>query len=240
MVRGHAKVARSDSEPRRGGHALLESAKLPHSRVDSGPDVMTSAWWCRRASVRDASEDDEGGRRLSRLKRFEARAHQFNRWASRHWILTGLLIAALAAVGLFLRWSRYNDIFGDSDTTAGDLIPLIVIFVLLPPVCMFVAWRAGRRVRTRMAAGPPQMEGEVPVWEFDLVAAQGELQFEGDGWTRARSLLVELQPAKRVTLVGDPPSRIRVETFGGVPEVEPAVLRRLETLAGVGLQFETR
>ncbi|HEX2212507.1 MAG TPA: hypothetical protein VHH12_03430 [Mycobacterium sp.] len=146
-------------------------------------------------------------------------------------MLLGLLVAALLALGLAFRWLRYND--------DGDGVPWVwaIAFAIAAPLCMLAAWRAGRRRRTRTAGRATNVEGLGR--QFDLVAAEGTLQFQDDGWTRARSLLLELVPAKRVTLIGDPPTRIRVEPQA-ISQVESAVLARLEELAGVPLQVETR
>ncbi len=169
-------------------------------------------------------------------QRIDQRARQFGRWASRHWIFTGLLIAAALAGGVYLRWRRYDRIFGDSPgATSGDLIELVPVFAALPPACLFIMWRASRRLHTRSTRGATHVE--LSGRHFDLVATNGELQFDGEGWTRARSLLVELVPANRVSLVGEPPTRIRVEPWG-LPEVAPDVLTRLEELAGVPLRVE--
>ena len=75
---------------------------------------------------------------------------------------------------------------------------------------------------------------------FDLVAESGRLLFSEDGWLKARSALLEMQPARHVALHGNPPSRIRVTAYGDEPEVAPAILARLEELAGVPLRVEPR
>ena len=77
-------------------------------------------------------------------------------------------------------------------------------------------------------------------FEFDLVAEGKHLLFVERGWERARYLLLELQPAMHVRLVGDPPSRIRVLSHGDQPEVAPRLLARLEELAGTALRVEMR
>lgn len=77
-------------------------------------------------------------------------------------------------------------------------------------------------------------------YEFDLVAEEGELRFAEGGYERAVFHLSELLPAKRVRLVGDPPSRIRAQAYGSPTEVAPGLLARVEELAGTALRFELR
>lgn len=74
--------------------------------------------------------------------------------------------------------------------------------------------------------------------EFDLIAEDGELRFAEGGYERAVYQLSEFQPAKRVKLVGDPPSRIRVLAHGSPTEIAPGLLARVEELAGTTLRFE--
>ncbi len=70
---------------------------------------------------------------------------------------------------------------------------------------------------------------------FDLVPVNGHLEFTEASWEKARFWLLEFQPAKRVALLGDPPSAIRVTALGEVAEVAPGVLARVAELAGVEL-----
>lgn len=77
-------------------------------------------------------------------------------------------------------------------------------------------------------------------FEFDLVAAEEQLRFGEQGWEKARFLLLEFQPAKRVKLVGDPPTRIRVLSHGIESPIAPGILARLEELAGTALSVEMR
>ena len=75
-------------------------------------------------------------------------------------------------------------------------------------------------------------------FRFDLVAVSGRFEFADRGWDKIRFNLLEFQPAKKVALVGEPPSRIRVVAYGNDAEVAPALLTRLEDLAGTSLSVE--
>ena len=75
-------------------------------------------------------------------------------------------------------------------------------------------------------------------FRFDLVADSGHFEFADRGWDKVRFLLLEFQPAKKVTLVGEPPSRIRVVSHGDRAEVAPALLAQVEDLAGTSLKVE--
>ena len=75
-------------------------------------------------------------------------------------------------------------------------------------------------------------------FRFDLVADSGHLAFADRGWDKIRFHLLEFQPAKKVSLVGDPPSRIRVVSHGHEAEIPPALLARVEELAGTSLRVE--
>ncbi|GEM_PF-5394677 len=75
-------------------------------------------------------------------------------------------------------------------------------------------------------------------FRFDLVADSGHFQFADRGWDKIRFHLLEFQPAKKVILVGAPPSRIRVVSHGDQTEVAPALLARVEELAGTSLAVE--
>ena len=75
-------------------------------------------------------------------------------------------------------------------------------------------------------------------FESDLAAETEGLHFMEGGWDRARFQLLELQPAKRVSLVGDPPSRIRVLARGDRVGIAPGLLARVEELAGTALRVE--
>jgi hypothetical protein len=52
------------------------------------------------------------------------------------------------------------------------------------------------------------------VCEFDLVPVDGWLAFDNATWPKAKMLLLEMQPAKSVTLVGKPGTRVRVLAHG--------------------------
>ena len=75
-------------------------------------------------------------------------------------------------------------------------------------------------------------------FRFDLVAASGHFQSADRGWDKIRYHLLEFQPARKVSLVGEPPSRIRVVSHGDQAEVAPALLARVEELAGTTLTVE--
>jgi hypothetical protein len=77
-------------------------------------------------------------------------------------------------------------------------------------------------------------------FEFDLVAEGPELRFEERGLERIRFLLSEFQPALRVTLEGEPPTRIRVRAHGQPVTIAPGLLAQVEELAGTPLRFEMR
>ena len=75
-------------------------------------------------------------------------------------------------------------------------------------------------------------------FRFDLVAERGQFEFVDRGWDKIRFQLLEFQPAKKVSLIGEPPSRIRVVSHGDRAEVAPALLARVEQLAGTSLTIE--
>lgn len=77
-------------------------------------------------------------------------------------------------------------------------------------------------------------------FRFDLVAASGRFEFADRSWDKIRYHLLEFQPAKKVSLVGEPPSRIRVVAHGDQAEVAPALLARVEELAGTSLTVEVQ
>jgi len=76
-------------------------------------------------------------------------------------------------------------------------------------------------------------------FEFDLVAEGGALRFEERGFERIRFLLAEF-PALRVTLEGEPPTRIRLRAHGQPVTIAPGLLAQVEELAGTTLRFEMR
>jgi hypothetical protein len=74
-------------------------------------------------------------------------------------------------------------------------------------------------------------------YRFDLVV-EGLLEFSEHDWGKVRFLLSEFQPATHVSLIGEPPSRIRVIAQGDRAEVAPALLGSVENLAGKPLRVE--
>jgi hypothetical protein len=75
-------------------------------------------------------------------------------------------------------------------------------------------------------------------YRFDLIAQRGHFAFTQGGWQKVRVLLLEMQPARTVTLLGELPSTIRVVALGEPAEVAPAVLARIEALAGTTLTIK--
>lgn len=80
--------------------------------------------------------------------------------------------------------------------------------------------------------------GMVPRLIFAVVPVTGALAFTDAGWRQAQHMLLEMQPASRVSLVGDPPTAIRIEGLGLEPEIAPAVLAFVSEHAGVKLKIE--
>ena len=97
-----------------------------------------------------------------------------------------------------------------------------------------------------LAAGPPPGRSAIcrrsrrVSFEFDLIAEGEHLLFVERGWERARYLLLELQPAVHVRLVGDPPSGSECSRNEDQAEVPPGLLARLEELADTALRVEMR
>lgn len=75
-------------------------------------------------------------------------------------------------------------------------------------------------------------------YRFDLVAEQGYFELAEHALDKIRFWLSEFQPATEVSLVNDPPSRIRVSALGDSGQVAPEVLARIEELAGTRLRVE--
>jgi hypothetical protein len=75
-------------------------------------------------------------------------------------------------------------------------------------------------------------------YRFDLVAERGHFEFSEGGWDKARFHISELQPATDVSLIGDPPTRIRVVALGIPAQVAPALRARVEELVGTPLRIE--
>lgn len=72
-------------------------------------------------------------------------------------------------------------------------------------------------------------------YTFDLVPVDGEMRLTDEAFKKVRFHLSEFQPATRVRVMSDPP-RIRVRAQGRWVEVAPALLARVEELAGVSLE----
>ncbi len=75
------------------------------------------------------------------------------------------------------------------------------------------------------------------LYVFRLVADATQPPISTEHWQALRSRILHLQPARSVTLEGDPPRAIRVEGFGGT-EVAPGLLADLERLAMTHLRVE--
>jgi hypothetical protein len=77
------------------------------------------------------------------------------------------------------------------------------------------------------------------LYEFDLVSDEAGGVISTDRWPAMQHRLLELQPARTVVLIGEPPNAIRVLGFGGT-EVAPGLLADLELLAGTRLRVVPR
>lgn len=73
------------------------------------------------------------------------------------------------------------------------------------------------------------------LYEFELVPVADGSIISGEKWTQIQHLLLHMQPAKTVLLVGDPPRIIRVLGYGGT-EVAPGLLKNVSELAGTPLR----
>lgn len=76
--------------------------------------------------------------------------------------------------------------------------------------------------------------------EFDLVPVDASAALSLDRWEGAKFLLMEFQPAKRVELIGDPPDRIRVLSYGQPVTMAPGLLADVSERVGVALRVELR
>lgn len=56
-------------------------------------------------------------------------------------------------------------------------------------------------------------------------------------WTSAQRMLLEMEPARTVDLVGDPPHAIRIVGYGQQVDVALAVLRHVEDCVGTALRY---
>jgi hypothetical protein len=73
------------------------------------------------------------------------------------------------------------------------------------------------------------------LYEFDLVPVDDDAVIAAEAWPRVHYLLVEFQPAKTATLLGDPPRTIRVVGYGGT-EVASGLLQKISEAAGTPLR----
>lgn len=73
------------------------------------------------------------------------------------------------------------------------------------------------------------------LYEFKLVPVAHGSVISAEKWTSIQHALLHFQPAKTASLVGDPPTAIRVLGYGGA-EVAPGLLERVGELAGTPLQ----
>jgi hypothetical protein len=88
--------------------------------------------------------------------------------------------------------------------------------------------------------GPTPRRYAAPVTEthdLRLVADEASPPISLERWQAVKSHLLEIQPARRVSLEGDPPRAIRVESYAGI-EVAPALLASVEQLTGTTLHVE--
>lgn len=74
--------------------------------------------------------------------------------------------------------------------------------------------------------------------EVRLVVDDADPPIDLEGWETAKWWILELQPARSARLEGDPPRVIRIEAYGDVPEVAPALLAHVERLTGTSLRVE--
>jgi hypothetical protein len=73
------------------------------------------------------------------------------------------------------------------------------------------------------------------LFEFELVPVTDGSPISQEKWTQIQHLLLHFQPAKSVSMVGDPPRAIRLVGYGGT-EVAPGVLQGVSQLAGTPLR----
>jgi hypothetical protein len=73
------------------------------------------------------------------------------------------------------------------------------------------------------------------LYEFELVPVDDDAIISAERWSRVQYLLLEFQPAKTATLVGDPPRCIRILGYGGT-EVAPGLLQKISEAAGTPLR----
>jgi hypothetical protein len=73
------------------------------------------------------------------------------------------------------------------------------------------------------------------LYEFDLVPLDDEVAISTNHWLTIQHHLLEMQPARTATLLGEPPRAIRVVGYGGT-EVAPGLLAAVARLAGTSLR----
>lgn len=68
--------------------------------------------------------------------------------------------------------------------------------------------------------------------ERDTFELEANGTINPDNLSKIRYLLIELQPAKEVVFVGEPPRVIKVTAYSA-DEIAPGLMKRLEELGGV-------
>ncbi len=96
------------------------------------------------------------------------------------------------------------------------------------------------RNRTRPALAPSLRLGigSHDLYEFELLPVDDGAVIALNEWPLIQKLLLALQPSKTVKLVGNPPTAIRVNGYGGT-QVAPGLLARLSELAKTRLRVDT-
>jgi hypothetical protein len=77
--------------------------------------------------------------------------------------------------------------------------------------------------------------GQQDLCEFELVPVSYGSVISSDEWGRIQRLLLEMQPARTASLVGEPPRAITVVGRGGT-EVAQGQLNQVTELAGTSLR----
>jgi putative copper export protein len=90
---------------------------------------------------------DREGDALTWRSRFEGGVWRFERWARRHPVIFGLLLAGGIAIGLTIRWSRYN-----SENMGNLMMVLVIIFAVMAPVGIWWSWRIRQRMKRQKEA----------------------------------------------------------------------------------------
>lgn len=73
------------------------------------------------------------------------------------------------------------------------------------------------------------------LYEFELVPVDADAVISGKRWSQVQHLLLEFQPAKTASLVGEPPKAIRVLGYGGT-EVATGLLQEISEAVGTPLR----